>query len=74
MSHLGGWCSNKQCPCARPGRPCHNFEGFEKWRGRKYQGKFDRKESETWPFRYCIACSWERKDHKPMIHNGRKPR
>ena len=65
----GPWCSNKQCPCARPKGVCFNFEGFDK----KY-GKFDQDDKETWPFRYCICCGYERKDHKTVIHNGRKPR
>ncbi len=68
------WCSRPECACGKPGRPCHEWMGYlKKWRG-IYQGKFDRKDCETWPFRYCPCCGFEKSDHKSLIHNGKKPR
>jgi len=63
------WCTIPGCPCGIPGRPCAQWEGYE-----KKHGRFDRKDIETWMFRYCGCCGFERQDHKSVIHNGRKPR
>ena len=64
------WCSIPGCSCGIPRGVCgSHFEGYDK----KY-GRFDRNDMETWPFRYCPCCGYEREDHKPLIHKGRKPR
>lgn len=62
------WCSTPGCPCGVPGKPCFSWEGYD-----KRHGRFNVKDKETWPFRYCLACGWEKSDHKPLIHKGRKP-
>ena len=62
------WCSNPACVCGIPGRPCSRWEGFD-----KRHGRYDPDDKETWPFRYCLYCGWERSDHKPLIHKGGKP-
>jgi hypothetical protein len=64
------WCSLPDCKCGEPLTPCHLFEGA----GKRSLRFFDRKDKETWHFRYCAVCGNERADHKPLIHNGRKPR
>jgi hypothetical protein len=62
------WCSNPACSCGRPGKPCHEWMGYyPRW------GRYDPKDKDTMPFRWCPRCGWERSDHKPLIHKGRKP-
>ena len=76
MSHNPrGWCSNRECPCWRPSkRACSEWMGYAKtWRG-VYQGPYKKNDIESWPFKYCPRCGWEKKDHKAVIHNGKKPR
>ena len=33
---------------------------------------YDKNDPETWGFRYCACCGFERADHKSLIHKGRK--
>lgn len=63
------WCSIPGCPCGIPGKVCPEWMGYDKMHGR-----YDRKDPETWPFRWCPCCGWEKKDHVSLIHNGKKPR
>jgi hypothetical protein len=67
------WCSRRDCPCGIPGNPCSNWEGFDKRHKGVYQGRYVKGDKETWPFRYCLHCGWEKQDHKPLIHKGGKP-
>lgn len=62
------WCSIPGCPCGKPGKPCSQWEGYS-----KLYGRYNVKDRETWPFRWCPCCGWEKKDHKPLIHKGGKP-
>jgi hypothetical protein len=64
--HYGqSWCSNRNCPCAVPWKPCSRWMG---WRG-----TYNRKDKDSWPARWCPRCGWEKSDHKPLIHKGGKP-
>jgi len=62
------WCTIPDCPCGMPGKPCTRWEGYAKGHGR-----YDPTDKETWPFRWCLSCGWEKSDHRQLIHNGRKP-
>lgn len=76
MSHnQRSWCSRRECPCwTNPvARACSEWMGYAtSWRG-AYQGRYVKNDMETWPFKFCPCCGFEKKDHKPLIHNGRKP-
>ena len=64
-----GWCSRRECPCwTASKRACSEWMGYDKG-----NGPYRRKDSESWPVRYCPCCGWEKKDHKPLIHKGGKP-
>ncbi|HSU47466.1 MAG TPA: hypothetical protein VLJ40_11175 [Arthrobacter sp.] len=68
------WCSIPDCSCGKPGRVCAEWMGYQKvWDG-VYQGPYNSKDKESWPLRWCPCCGWEKKDHKPLIHKGGKPR
>lgn len=65
-----GWCSRQTCPCwtVKVKRACPEWMGYSKG-----NGPYRANDIETWPVRYCPLCGWERADHRPLIHNGRKP-
>ena len=70
----GPVCGNRDCVCfAVPNPPCESWLGLDKNEGRKHGERYIREDIDTWPYRFCIICGWERKDHKQLIHNGRKP-
>jgi hypothetical protein len=70
-----GWCSRRECPCWRQSKSaCSQWEGYSaSWRG-TYQGHYVKSDMETWPFKFCPCCGLEKKDHRPLIHKGGKPR
>jgi len=72
-----GWCSHRECPCwtHKVSRACSEFMGYDKRLCRKQGDRavYDKNDMETWGFRYCDRCGWERADHKPLIHKGGKP-
>ena len=68
--HYGlSWCSNRNCPCAVPGKPCPRFMGPDK----RFRRFYVKELKDTWPVRWCPRCGWERADHKTNIHKGGKP-